>query len=98
MKDFLNFHGKTAIITGGRRGLGRAMALELAARGAKVAVIAKNKDGSSILKELSETGTPGLYYSCDVAEPEQRNGLISKVVNALGGRLDILINNAGIQF
>jgi len=98
MIDYLNFTGKTAIVIGGRRGLGRAMSLAFAERGAKVAVVAKSEDGSEILKELETAGTPGLYYCCDVAKPEQRKGLIETIVKDLGGHLDILVNDAGMQY
>ena len=60
MKDYLNFSGKHVIITGGRRGLGRAMSIAFAERGAKVAVVAANPDGSEIMADLEKAGTPGL--------------------------------------
>ena len=97
-KNDLDFTGKTAIVTGGRRGIGRAIALAYAEHGAEVAVIAKNHDGSGILADLEKTGTPGHYFSCDIGDESSRRGLIAEVVKQLGGRLDILVNNAGMQF
>lgn len=98
MKDYLDFTGKTAIVIGGRRGLGRAIAIALAERGACVAVVARSADGSEILAELQQAGTPGHYLACDVASPDQRRGLIDRIVPCLGGRLDILVNDAGMQY
>lgn len=98
MKDYLDFTGKTAIVIGGRRGLGRAMSIAFAERGAKVAVVARSQDGSEILNELETSGTKGLYYCCDVGDKDARKGLIEKIVNDLGGRLDILVNDAGMQY
>ena len=96
MKDYLNFTGKHVIITGGRRGLGRAMSIAFAERGAKVAVVAANPDGTEIMAELEKAGTPGLYYRCDLSKPEERNGLIDRIAADMDGKVDVLINNAGI--
>ena len=76
MKDYLNFSGKHVIVTGGRRGIGRAVSIAFAERGAKVAVVAANPDGSEILNELINAGTPGSYYCCDLCDPEKRKDLI----------------------
>ena len=98
MKDYLNFSGKHVIITGGRRGLGRAMSIAFAERGAKVAVVAANPDGSEIMADLEKAGTPGLYYCCDLSKPEERAGLIDRIAADMDGKVDVLINNAGMQF
>lgn len=98
MKDYLDFRGKNAVVIGGRRGLGRAMSIAFAERGAKVAVVARSRDGSEILDELRQAGTPGLYYCCDVGDAEARRGLISRIVEDLGGELHILVNDAGMQY
>jgi len=97
MKDYLDFTGKRAIVTGGRRGLGRAMALALAERGCSVAVVSHSKDAPELLDELNSFGGKCFYFSADLGNREDRRGLVSKMAEALGG-LDILINNAGMQF
>lgn len=97
MKDYLDFHGKVAVVTGGRRGLGKAMALALAERGAKVAVISRSAEADELMREMTELGTSGFYFQADLGKREERNGLIAKVVDRLG-RVDILVNNAGFQF
>ena len=79
MKDYLNFSGKNVIVIGGRRGIGRAISIAFAERGAKVAVVAGNPDGSEILDELFKAGTSGLYYCCDLCNPEKRKGLIQRI-------------------
>ena len=94
MKDYFNFSGKVAAVTGGRRGLGRAMALELARRGAKTAIIAKSADAGEILREIRGFGGEAAYFQVDLARREERTGLMNKVRGHFG-RLDILINNAG---
>lgn len=92
MKDYLDFTGKVAVVTGGRRGLGKAMAVALAERGAKVAVISRSPEADELMREID-----GIYLQADLGEREERTGLIAKVVERLG-RVDILVNNAGFQF
>ncbi len=89
MTDYLNFCGKNAVVTGGRRGLGRAMVKALAERGANVVVISKSAeplDGA------------GLYLGADLSRRDERNGLIARAAELAGGPIDILINNAGMQY
>jgi len=96
MNDLLDFKGKTAIITGGRRGLGQAMTLALAQRGAKIAVISKSPEADELMQQIESNGGEGIYLQADLCKREERKGLILKAVEHFG-RLDILINNAGIQ-
>ena len=96
MTNYLDFTGKCAVITGGRRGLGREIAIELSERGAKVAVIAQNSDGEEILDAMKKSGTPGFYLSCDLTQRKARENVIQRAVKELG-HLDILVNNAGFQ-
>lgn len=87
---------KKALVTGGRRGLGRAMALGLAQAGAEVAVAACSSEADELAKCFNQIGAKLHYFSVDLTNRDQRQGLIEKVTDSLGG-LDILVNNAGIQ-
>ncbi len=89
MKELLDLTGKTAIVTGGRRGLGKAMALALAEQGAEVVVIARHPEPPEFVSSKIR------YLAADLADPAARRGLIAR---AAGEELDILINNAGLQF
>ena len=88
--------GRVALVTGGGRGIGRAIALSLAAAGADVAVAART---SSELGEtvggIRENGRRGEPIVCDVTERAQVNAMVARVAEALGKPL-ILVNNAGI--
>ena len=97
MKNYLDFNGQVAVITGGRRGIGRAMALALAERGAKIAVISHSPEAGDLLAAIQALGSEGVYLQADLCRREERAGLIEKVI-ARFGRLDILVNNAGFQF
>ncbi len=94
MKDYFDFSGKVAAVTGGRRGLGRAMAVELARRGAKTAILSKSDEADEVLREICGFGGEAVYFQVDLARREERMGLMEKVRQRFG-RLDILINNAG---
>lgn len=89
--------GKVVLITGGRRGIGKALAMSFVKAGAKVAVIAKSKDADDLLGEVVDTlGGTILYYAIDLSQPQQRMNAVQTVVNQYG-KVDILINNAGYQ-
>ncbi len=87
---------KTALITGGRRGLGRAMAMALARSGARVAVVAASPEAESLAAEFRGIPAELTYLSVDLLDRKARAGLVERVVGKLG-RLDILVNNAGVQ-
>lgn len=88
---------KVALITGGSRGIGRAIALEFAKNGANVAVIyAGNADSADeTCKEAEKSGVKALCYKCDVSDFEQCGNTVKQIIADFGG-LDILVNNAGI--
>lgn len=93
----MNLQGKRAVVTGGGRGIGRAVCLELARQGANVVV---NYSGSAeaaqaTAEECAAMGVQAFAYRANVADAEQAAGLIDAAVKAWGG-IDILVNNAGI--
>src|SRR5678810_683514 len=97
MSDQKQFVGRVAIVTGGTRGIGRAIALELAKRGADVAFnYAKSAEAAESLKsELEALGVRSLAVQCDVASTEAAAAMVQQVKEAFG-RIDFLINNAGV--
>ncbi|WP_349410464.1 3-oxoacyl-[acyl-carrier-protein] reductase [Pseudalkalibacillus sp. SCS-8] len=89
--------GKTALVTGASRGIGRAIALELARQGASVAV---NYSGSEekarkVVEEIQENGGKAFAIQSDVASMDSVTSMIKEVISTFGS-LDILVNNAGI--
>jgi len=86
--------GKTALVTGGTRGIGRATVLALARAGARVATC--YHEDSAAAGELTETGAAELIVKADLTDPASVAGLVADCRAALG-RLDILVNNVGID-
>src|SRR2546426_4367917 len=97
MSDQKPFSGRTAIVTGATRGIGRAIALELARRGSGVAFnYAKSAEAADTLKaEIEKLGVHVLAAQCDVANTEAAAQMVKQVKEAFG-RIDFLVNNAGI--
>jgi 3-oxoacyl-[acyl-carrier protein] reductase len=91
------FDGKAVIVTGATRGIGRAIALELARRGASVAFnYAKSAEQAETLKgEIEALGVNCLAAQCDVANTEAAADFVKQAQGAFG-RLDCLVNNAGV--
>jgi len=92
-----NLAGRAAIVTGATRGIGRAIALELARRGADVACnYAKSAEAADSLKsEIENLGVRGLASQGDVANTEAAAEMVKQTKEAFG-RIDFLVNNAGI--
>jgi 3-oxoacyl-[acyl-carrier protein] reductase len=90
-----DFQGKVVLVTGGSRGIGRAVAQQFAARGATVVVQfrADRRSADDTLTALA--GDDHRALRADVADPEQARSLVGRVVDDLG-RVDVLVNNAGI--
>jgi NAD(P)-dependent dehydrogenase (short-subunit alcohol dehydrogenase family) len=91
----LGLEGRKAIVTGGSKGLGRAIAQGLAKAGCHVAICARNEDEVQLAgKELQEVAPTVFARTADVTDPEQVRDFIAQAAEALGG-IDILVNNAG---
>ncbi|HEY7280433.1 MAG TPA: SDR family oxidoreductase [Actinomycetota bacterium] len=91
----LGLTGRAAIVTGGSKGLGHAIARELAVEGADVAICARHEDElAASAGELRSTGRNVHAQVADVTDPEQVRDFVARSADALGG-VDILVNNAG---
>ena len=93
----MNFENKTAVITGGSRGIGLAIAKKLAENGADIAIlyVGDEAEGDSAKAEIEKLGVKAERYFCDVSNFEESKKVVDEVISEFGG-IDILINNAGI--
>jgi acetoacetyl-CoA reductase len=89
--------GMACLVTGGSRGIGRAIALEFGRHGASVAVgYAKNKEAAEeIAAEIATSGGQSFAFGCDVQDADAVEAAVAAVVQRLG-KIDVLVNNAGI--
>jgi len=88
---------RAAVVTGASRGIGKAIALELAKRGADVIVnfVSSDKAAQEVVEQIKSLGSKALAVKADVSDFKQATNLINKAVEELG-KIDILVNNAGI--
>ena len=93
----MDLDGRVALVTGGGRGIGRAIALDLAEGGANVAVVYRRDEESAAatVKEIEALGRHARAYATDVGDPPAVDAMVSDVV-ADFGFVDILVNNAGV--
>ena len=93
----MNFSGKTAIVTGGSRGIGRAVCLELAKGGANVVLCYAGNEiaANDTVAACEALGAKALAIRCNVADAGEVKALVDTAVKTFG-RVDILVNNAGI--
>src|SRR6516165_2957386 len=91
-----SLNGKAAIVTGGSRGIGAAIAKRLAADGARVAITySKGADAAaSVVKAIESAGGKAIAIQADATNPDAVEGAVNKAVTTLG-RLDVIVNNAG---
>lgn len=90
--------GKRALVTGGSRGIGAAIARRLSAEGADVAVnyVANDAAANELVAELRENGDKATAFRADMSDPAQSQDLVAHVVAAFGG-LDVVASNAGVE-
>ncbi|MEW6523449.1 MAG: 3-oxoacyl-[acyl-carrier-protein] reductase [Bacillota bacterium] len=88
---------RVALVTGGNRGIGRAVAVALAEQGARVAVNyrQRHEEARAVVDQITAAGGQGLAIAADVAEPASAAELVERCVRHFGS-LDILVNNAGV--
>src|SRR4051812_5606978 len=97
LRGNMELKGKSAIVTGGTKGIGRGIALALVREGLNVCISARHEEEvEQSVRELGDAGEGAVAgVACDVRDYEQVKALVSHAVSEFGG-LDILVNNAGI--
>ena len=97
MSDIFDVSGKTALVTGGSRGIGAAVARDLAHAGAAVAVNyrARTDEADAVVDALRRAGAKAIAVRADVSEADEVAKMVARVTSELGP-IDILVNNAGI--
>lgn len=93
----LSLEGKTAFVTGGNVGIGRAVSLALAKCGADVALTyySHKEEGEATVKEIEALGRKAYGFQLDASDGDQVKKVVAQVAEAFGGHIDILMNNAG---
>lgn len=98
IKELFDLTGKTAIVTGGSRGIGKEMAEALAEAGANLMLCARRRAWlDETIADFTERGFPAVGKICDVSKPEEVQAVVDSTVKRYGA-VDILINNAGISW
>ncbi len=93
----IDFTGKTVLVTGAGRGLGKAMALTFADCGADVYLgNRKEEEGLETVREIEAMGRRSGFTVCDVSKAEDVSRLVADAVSFGGGKLDVLVNAAGV--
>lgn len=96
--DPADLTGKTALITGGSAGIGRASATLLARHGARVAITGRNEErGREVVREIGEAGGEASFMASDVRFADQCQRAVEETLERCG-RIDILFNNAGVYY
>ena len=94
----MKLKGQTAIVTGGGRGIGRAICQSLAGEGANIVIVARTeREIRETARLVEKQGVRALAVKTDIRKEEEVINMVSKAVNAFG-RIDILVNNAGVAY
>ena len=93
----MNLNGKTAVVTGGSRGIGKAVCMELAGHGANIVLCYAGNEEAAVetVAACEALGSKALAVRCDVSKEEDVKALMDTALSTFG-RIDILVNNAGI--
>ncbi|WP_085993033.1 SDR family oxidoreductase [Oceanobacillus senegalensis] len=98
VKELFDLTGKTAIVTGGGRGLGEQIAEGFAESGANIVVCSRKKENcQEVSEKLQSLGVKTLALKCDVTDPDDIKDVVKKTVEEFG-RIDILVNNSGASW
>jgi len=87
--------GRVSIVTGGARGIGKAIAMELADAGSDIVIFDVLDEGVDTAREIEKKGRKAGFYKVDITDLDAVNSVVEKVLEEFG-RIDILVNNAGI--
>lgn len=93
--NLFDISGKTALVTGAARGLGKGMAIGLAKAGADIALVTNKTDASAAKQEIENLGRRCIVITADLGDESQLAGVVKQTTDAFG-KIDILLNNAGI--
>ena len=90
--------GKVVVVTGGNKGIGEGVARKFAQAGAKVAIFGRNPaDNQKVCEDIVAQGGQCVAFQCDVSDEEQVNAAVQGTLDAYNGRVDVLVNAAGIM-
>ncbi len=91
--------GKVAVVTGGGKGIGKAIAIGLAHAGARVVIAARTQaEIEAVAQEIRLAGYAAIAHQTDITQNDQIEALVKATADAFGGRIDILVNNAARSF
>ena len=93
--SMMDLTGRVALVTGASRGIGRAVALRLAAAGASLVAGARGDNAAAVAREVAAAGGAAVSVTLDVTDPDSVRGAVQAAADRFG-RIDILVNNAGI--
>lgn len=94
--SLFSLQGRTAVITGGTRGIGQALAIALAEAGADIVLIQRDSSNVATKEQIEKLGRKATVYEADLADHDQISGLIKHIISD-GHDLSILVNCGGIQ-